>query len=75
MEINDDALNQLFGDIAKKLEDVDRGIRQEYTGRPAAEIEPVAAERFAAAGLNLTGSLRESAESVERNEPFTIELG
>lgn len=70
-----DGIDDLFGEIAKKMEAVDRQLRAEFTGRPAAEIEPVAVQRFSAIGLNFNGPMTEYAESIEQNKPFQFDLG
>lgn len=75
VKMDDDGMDRLFGELARKLEKVDASIRTRYTGRPAEEIEPVAVEEFTKAGINFTGSMREYAESVERNEDFRLDLG
>ncbi len=75
MKTNRRGMDDLFAQTAAKLEAADAEIRAEHTGKPADEIESIASAKFSVLGLNLTGSLRSYAESVERNEPFEFKLG
>jgi hypothetical protein len=65
----------LFGEIAGRIEEVDRELRSEWTGKPADEIETAAETAFASIGVNLKGELREYAESIERDENFQFNVG
>lgn len=75
MDINDEGMDELFGKIGDKLKKIDAELRANYTGHPAAEIEPVAETSFVKAGVKMTGSLHNYAESIERDEPFQFNLG
>lgn len=71
---NKKGLEAVFAEMAAKLSKVDANIRAEHTGRPAAEVEPLAEAAFAKAGVHLTGSLHDYAVSVERDESFQLHL-
>jgi|1186.fasta_scaffold209525_2 hypothetical protein len=74
-EPNPAGINELFGEIAGKIEEVDRELRSDWTGKSADEIEPAAETAFASIGLNMHGGLREYAESIERDEKYQFNLG
>lgn len=75
VHINPDGLDRLFQEIARKIEKVDADIRAELAGKPAAEVAPIAAQRFSAVGVNLTPSdIDAYAVSVEKGENFQINL-
>ncbi|NUR05952.1 MAG: hypothetical protein HOQ45_02950 [Nocardioidaceae bacterium] len=74
-EPDSSGINELFSEIAGKIEEVDRELRSEWTGKSADEIEPAAETAFASIGITMQGGLREYAESIERDERFQFNLG
>ena len=74
VKINKRGLDDAFGEIGEKVMKVDKEIRAIHTGKPAAEVEPVARAAFARIGINFA-SMNDYAASVENNEPFEFRLG
>lgn len=72
-EPNQQGIDELHAEIARKVEAVDREIRAEWTGKPADEIESHAIAAFAAIGIDFS-DLREYAEAVAQDKPFDFVL-
>ncbi len=72
---NEDGIRKMFEEVGRRIEAVDKELREQYTGRPWQEIEEPAARAFAAIGVNFTGDISDYAKSIEENKDFRFDLG
>lgn len=73
MEANYDGIDRTFQMVAARLEQIDEGLREQYTGRPVEEIIDPAREALGSAFPD-SESLREYAEAVSNDRPFTFKV-
>jgi hypothetical protein len=71
--MNQAGIDQLYAQVAAKIERVDKELRATHTGQPADEVEPIAKAAFAAIGFPLP-NIRGYAESIEQDQSFKIVL-